>query len=139
MNISLLEEALQPHELKLQAQETLGKRLGVKEVDRPTYEKYIIGPVERFDRQRSAFLALEPDNPFGEEFRKAFKARTGHDTFTEPLPYSELEPEDRICQSMRLAGARLCQKYLPETLPWSPPEGGGDGGDREWRPPLFNR
>lgn len=139
MNMSLLEEALLPYELKLQAQEKLRKQFGVREVDRPTYEKYIVGPVERFDRRRSAFLALEPDNPFGEEFRKTFKARTGHDNFTEPLPYGELEPEDRICQSMRLAGSRLCQKYLPKTFPVTPPEGRVEVSDKAWMSRLIKK
>ena len=45
MSASLLEKALLPYEKKLQAQERLRKSLGVKEVERPTYERYITGPM----------------------------------------------------------------------------------------------
>ena len=67
MNLSLLEEALLPYEKRLVAQENLRRLLGVKEVQQPTYTRYITGPIERFDRKKTAFLALQPDNPFGSE------------------------------------------------------------------------
>lgn len=107
----------------MRAQERLRRLLGVKEVERPTYERYIIAPIERFDRRKSAFMALDPNNPFGEEYRTQFRARTGHDTWTDPLPYSELEPEDRVGQSLGSAAWRLCREYLPAPLPVTPPEG----------------
>ena len=120
MNLSKLEKALLPYEKKLQAQERLRRFLGVKQVDRPTYEKYIIGPIERFDRRKTAFMALMPDNPFGEGFRKRFKAKTGHDHWRDCLPYNKLEPEDRIGQGLAGASWRPCNEYLPEPLPVTP-------------------
>jgi len=139
MGSSLLEKALLPYEKQLQAQERLRKRLGVKEVERPTYERYIIGPIERFDRRRSAFQALEPDNPYGEEFRKEFKARTGHDNFTESLPYSELGKEERIDQSLRIAGTRPCREYNPEPLPVTPAAGRTEVQDKAWMSRLLKK
>lgn len=66
MNLSQLEKAFLPYNKKLRTQDRLRRFLGVNEVDRPTYEQYIIGPVERFDRRKNAFATLMPDNPFGE-------------------------------------------------------------------------
>lgn len=122
MDLSQLEEALLPYEKKLRAQERLRRLLGVKEVEQPTYEKYITGPIERFDRRKDSFNLLMPDNPFGEETRKRFKARTGYDSRAS-LPYCKLEPEARIGQSLTSAAWRLCRDYHPETLPVTPPDG----------------
>ncbi|NIN00931.1 MAG: hypothetical protein GTO24_23455, partial [candidate division Zixibacteria bacterium] len=58
MHMNKLEKALLPYEKKLQAQERLRRFLGVRKVNQPTYERYIIGPIERFDRRKSAFMAL---------------------------------------------------------------------------------
>ena len=55
-----LEKALLPYEKRLKAQERFRKFLGVKEVEQPTYQRYITGPIERFEKQRMAFLALRP-------------------------------------------------------------------------------
>ena len=98
MGMSRLEEALLPFEKKLRAQERLRRLLGVKEVERPTYERYIIGDIERFDARNTAFQLLRSDGATGAGFRERFRARTGYDS-TAPLPYDELEPEDRIGQS----------------------------------------
>jgi len=122
MSLNQLEKALLPYEKKLRSQERLRRLLGVKEVERPTYERYITGPIERFDRRRNGFMTLRSDNPFGEEFRKQFKSRTHHDSLAR-LPYSETPPEERIGQSLDLASWRLCREYYPETLPLTPPEG----------------
>ena len=127
-----MEKALLPYEKKLRAQESLRRRLGVRQVERPTYERYITGPIERFDRRRSAFMALDPDNPYGEAYRKEFKARTRHENWTNPLPYTELEPDDRVGQSLGLAAWRLCREYLPEPLPATPLEGRLEIHDRAW-------
>ena len=139
MHMNKLEKALLPYENKLQAQERLRRFLGVRKVNRPTYEKYIIGPIERFDRRKSAFMALMPDNPFGEEFRKRFKARTRHDHWRDRLPYSELEPEDRIGQSMASASWRPCNEYLPEPLPTTPSEGRAEMSDNAWVTRLIKK
>jgi hypothetical protein len=64
-----LEKALLPYEKQLLHQEKFRKALGVKEVDGPTYERYITGPIERFEKARMAFLCMRPDNPYGEELR----------------------------------------------------------------------
>jgi reductive dehalogenase len=113
--------------------------LGVREVDRPTYERYITGPIERFDRRKTAFMAIAPDNPFGEEIRNRFKARTGYDSRA-PIPYSELdEPEDRIGQSLTAAAWRLCRDYYPDTLPVTPPEGRVEVADEAWMARLIKK
>ena len=138
-NFSRVEEALLPYELKLQEQERLRRVLGVKEVDRPTYEKYITGPIERFDRRKNAFMTMNPDNPFGEDFRKRFKARTGYDDWNIPLPYSELEPEDRFSQSLALMARRMCKEELPKPLPVTPPEGRLGGTDPAWMARLIKK
>ncbi len=122
MELSPVEEALLPYEKNLRTQEKLRRLLGVKEVDRPTYEQYIIGPIERFDRRKTTFQTIIPNNPFGEEFRKHFKARTGYDS-RGSLPYSELETEDRIGYSLTSAAGRLCRDHHPENLPVTPLEG----------------
>ncbi|MFC1816934.1 4Fe-4S dicluster domain-containing protein [Thermodesulfobacteriota bacterium] len=138
MDLSQPELALLPYEKRLLSQEKLRRLLGVKEVDRPTYERYIIGPIERFDRRKIAFLSLQPDNPFGEEFRGRFKARTGHST-RQPLPYSELEPEDRISQSLSLSAKRLCRDYAPKSWPLTPPEGRVVLTDKTWAARLIKK
>jgi reductive dehalogenase len=142
VNLSMLEKALSPYERKLRAQENLRKRLGVKEVDRATYEKFIIGPVQRFDRRKNAFMTPLPDNPFGEEVRRRFKARTGLDTYDDPLPflpYGELDPEDRIGQSLAEAAKQPCTKYYPSTLPVTPPEGRVEVKDKAWMARLIKK
>lgn len=139
MNLSKLEEALLPYEKKLQAQERLRRFLGVRQVDRPTYEKYIIGPIERFDRRKTAFMSLIPDNPFGGEFRKRFKAKTGHVHWRDRLPYSELELEDRIGQSLAAGSWRPCNEYLPEPLPVTSSEGRVKVTDKAWMARLIKK
>jgi ferredoxin len=130
MSLSMLGKALLPYELRLQAQERLRRLLGVREVEQPTYDKYIKGPIERFDRRKNAYMALMPDNPFGEEFRKTFKAYTGYDNWSIPLPYSELETEDRVGLSLAAAGRRLCFEYNPKPLKVTPLEGRVDVTDK---------
>lgn len=118
-----LEIALSFFERKLRAQERFRKVLGVKEVDRPTYERYITGPVLRFHSKKNAFAALLPDNPFGTDFRDAYKRRTGVDSFSKPLPQAELDPEDRPAQALAHASWRLCREYDPAPLSLTPPAG----------------
>ncbi|MBM4276376.1 MAG: 4Fe-4S dicluster domain-containing protein [Deltaproteobacteria bacterium] len=139
MNWDIVEEALRPYEIKLQAQERLRRRLGVKEVDQPTYERYIIGPIERFDRRKNAFLTLKPDNPFGEKFRERFKARTGQVDWTTPLPYNELEPEDRLGRVLATAVRRPCFEYHPEPFSATPPEGRLEARDPAWMSRLIKK
>jgi reductive dehalogenase len=139
MEWNLLEEALGPYELQLQAQEGLRKRLGIKEVDRPTYERYITGPIERFDRRKNAFMSLQPDNPFGGEIRKRFKARTGQDDWTTPLPLGELEPVDRVGRVLATAVRRPCFEYHPEPFSITPPEGRMEVRDPSWMSRLMKK
>jgi len=120
---SMLEKTLRPFEKKLKAQERLRRRLGVKEVERPTYERYITGTLERFHSQKNGFAAMTPDNEYGKDFRKFYQEKTGVGHFLAALPQSELAPEDRLGQSLFFATGRLCTEYHPEPLPVTPPEG----------------
>ncbi|MDD5206718.1 MAG: hypothetical protein PHS17_14940 [Desulfobacterales bacterium] len=81
-----LEKALMPFERKLRAQKRLRLLLGVREVDSPTYERYILGPVRRFDSRKNAFAVMMDGNPFGQAFRETYRRRTGVDSFSKPLP-----------------------------------------------------
>ncbi|MCJ7684935.1 MAG: 4Fe-4S dicluster domain-containing protein, partial [Desulfobacteraceae bacterium] len=124
MDIKIIDKALASYEKTLRSQERFRRVLGVREVNRPTYERYIIGDIERFDRKRTAFLCLmQRDNPYGEEYRKTFKRQTGHDSFVGHLPQRDLEPADRIGSSMAAAAVRLCTEYNPKTLPVTPFDG----------------
>lgn len=122
MDLKMLEEALLPYEKALQYQERFRRCIGVKETDLPTYRRYITGPVERFDRRKNAFLLIMPDNPYGADIRERWLKRTCQ-IDREPLPYSEVEPEDRFGQSLTNAAWRLCREYHPKPLPLTPPEG----------------
>ena len=131
MDLKLFDKALRTYEANLQRQEKRRTRIGVREVERPTYEKYIVGPIERFDHRRNAFMATIPGNVFGEEMRQRLKAR-GIDACIPlpPPPYGELEPEDRIGYSLNTAARRLCREYHPQPLPLTPPEGRIEVNDR---------
>ncbi len=125
-----LEKALLPYEEKLQRQEAFRKGLGVKEVNQPTYQRYITGPIERFEKERMAFLCMRPDNPHGEALRKKFKARTGHDHYLTPLAYEELDMEDRFGRALADAGYRACCEYDPVPFPVTPEPGRVDINDK---------
>ncbi len=106
--------------------------MGVREVERPTYEKYITGPIERFDHRRNAFMATIPGNLFGEEMRQRLKARGIEGGIPlPPPPVAELEPEDRMGCSLNTAVRRLCREYHPEPLPLTSSEGRVEVTDRE--------
>jgi len=120
---SPLEKVLQPFEKELRSQEKRRRLLGVKEVDRPTYERYITGTLERFHSEKNAFAAMNSDNEFGKDFRKWYKKRTGANNYMEALPQSELAPEDRLSQALFFAMNRLCTEYYPEPRSITPPEG----------------
>jgi len=131
MDLRQFDRAFRPYEAKLLAQEKLRDRIGVREVDRPTYEKYITGPIERFDHRRNAFMATIPGNPFGEEMRQRLRARGIEKGIPlPPPPYNELEPEDRIGYSLNAAVRRLCQEYHPQPLPQTPLESQVEVTDR---------
>ena len=123
MNPTELEKALQPFERKLRAQERFRMTLGVREVETPTYERYILGPVQRFDSRKNAFAVMMDGNPFGEEFREMYRRRTGADSFSTPLPQKELDPDDRPSQALAQAAWRLCREYYPAPFPLTPLEG----------------
>ena len=120
-DLKRLDKALQPYEERLRHQEAFRNRLGVKVVDKPTYQRYITGPIKRFEKERMAFLCMRPDNPIGKALRKKFKARTGHDHYLTPLPYEALDPEDRFGRAMADAGYRACCEYDPNPFPITPP------------------
>ena len=110
--LSLVEKSLEPFERMLLAQEDFRKRIGVKRVDRPTYERYIIGPVQKIDWRRNAFLRIRPENPYGGDFPERYKAQT--DRERDP---SELEVDDRIALSLRNAVWRICREYHLASMP----------------------
>jgi reductive dehalogenase len=123
MDFGKLEKALLPYEKKLRAQERFRKLLGVKEVAAPTYQKYITGPIRRFDSRKNAFAVMMPDNPFGDQFKADYKRHTGVDYFSKPLPYDELDEGDRAAQALAAASWRACTEYYPKNLPVTPPNG----------------
>ena len=134
-----LEQALHPYEVQLKRQEKFRRTLGVKEVDRPTYERYITGPIERFEKTRMAFLCMRPDNPYGEALRKKFRERTGYDHYLSPLPYAELDYEDRIARAVADASYRGCQEYEPKPFAVTPPEGRIEVEDGGWMSRLVKK
>ena len=131
MSLSLLEEALLPYERKLQSQERLRRRLGVREVDRPTYERYITGPVERFDRRKNGFMTMVEGNPFGEDFRDKLRKRIGDD-FLAPPRYAELSVEARMEFSLAQAASKVNDDYRPELPPVTPAETRVPVSDPTW-------
>ena len=139
MDFSELEKALLPYEKKLKAQERYRRRLGVKTMDRPIYERYITGSIERFHSQKNAFAVMLPNNPFGEEFKKEYKRRTGVHHFSKPLPLEELDPGDRIGQTMAAASWRLCIEYHPDPLKVTPPSGRFEVPNRAWMSRLIKK
>ena len=129
MKLIELEKAWAPYARRLRRQERDRRLLGVKNVSRPTYEKYITGPIQRFSSRKNAFAAMMPDNPHGEEFRRRYQERTGVDWFSKPLPQAELEPEDRPAQALAQAGWRLCTQYYPDPMDMTPEAGRFDFQD----------
>jgi len=125
-----LEKAFLPFEKKLLAQEKLRQFLGVKEVDQPTYNRYITGPIDRFDWQKNAFAVLKAGNPFGEDYRKKFKARTGYDDW-EPPPALQ-GPGSRRPYRAEPGGSDLAalQKLSSQNPPGNASRGTG-GGNRQ--------
>ena len=134
-----LEDVLQPYEKKLNQQEAFRRRVGVVKVDEPTYKRYITGPIERFEKERMAFLCMRPENPHGEALRKKFKARTGYDHYLSPLPYEELDVEDRFGRAMADAGYRACCEYDPVPLAVTPPAGRVEVKDKVWMSRLIKK
>ena len=134
-----LEKALLPYEKQLQKQEKFRKRLGVKEVARPTYERYITGPIERFEKERMAFLCMRPENPYGEELREKFKAQTGYDHYLSSLPYADLDYEDRIGRALADACYRACGEYEPEPFAVTPRDGRLEVKDPAWMSRLIKK
>jgi len=134
-----LEKALLPYEKQLRKQEAFRKRLGVKEVDQPTYHRYIIADIERFEKQRMAFLCMRPDNPYGEALRKKFKAHTGHDHYLSPLAYEELDIEDRFGRALADAGYRACGEYDPVPFAVTPDTGRVEINDKAWISRLIKK
>jgi reductive dehalogenase len=138
-NFRRLEKALLPYEKRLRRIERFRRLLGVKEVERPTYEQYITGPIERFDRARMAFLCMRPDNPYGDELRGKFRERTGFEHYVTPLPYEELDYEDRVGRAIADAGYRACAEYDPEPFRVTPAEGRLEVEDRVWVSRLIKK
>lgn len=54
-DLSIVETSLEPYERKLAEQEAYLARLGVRRVEKPTYERFIEGPIPRFDVLNQTF------------------------------------------------------------------------------------
>jgi reductive dehalogenase len=117
-DFSQIEKAFYQFEKKLSSQERYRRKLGVREIDRPTYEQYITGKIERFDRRRNSMMLLLPDNPYDKklEMHGRIKKRTGTD-FYSILPYGNMDPIDRIGQSLTQAAWRTAREYHPTPFP----------------------
>jgi reductive dehalogenase len=120
---NLLERALEPFEEKLTTQEEFRRRLGVKQVDRPTYDRYITGPIEKIDSRRNLFLRDRRENPFADGFPERFQERTGFDSYRDEIPLAQLDREERIAFSLHKATQRICREYEPHPVPLTPLEG----------------
>jgi reductive dehalogenase len=94
----------------------------VREVDEPTYLRYISGDIDRFDRRRNAFAALKPENPWGEDFRQRFTRRTGLHK-REALPFEELDDAGKVGQALGQSAWRVCREYKPEVKALTDPAG----------------
>ena len=132
MDLRKFDQAFLPFEAKLRAQEELRRRIGVREVDRPTYEKYIIGRIERFDHRRNGFMASIPGNPFGEEMRQRLKARGiegGISLLLPPLPRTGAGGPHWLLSERRRAEA-LPGISSPTSAPRLPGRGGAEVSDR---------
>jgi reductive dehalogenase len=134
-----LEKALLPYEIQLHKQEAFITRLGVKEVDQPTYHRYITGDIARFEKQRMAFLCMRPDNTYGEELRRKFKAHTGRDHYLPQPAYEELDTEDRFGRALADAGYRACCEYDPVPFPVTPEQGRVEINDNVWMSRLIKK
>ena len=138
-DLTRLESALLPYEKKLAKQEAFRRRLGVVQIEEPTYQRYVTGPIERFEKERMAFLCMRPENPYGESLRKKFKARTGYDHYLSPLPYQGLDIEDRFGRAMADAGYRACCEYNPVPFAKTPTPGRVEFKDRVWMSRLIKK
>jgi len=70
--LNIVDTSFEPYERKLAEQEEYRARLGVKQVDRPTYERFIEGPIPRFDERNTAFNRRGWDKGFIERYMSTF-------------------------------------------------------------------
>ena len=138
-DLTRLENALQPYEKQLTKQEAFRRRLGVAKVDEPTYQRYVTGPIERFEKERMAFLCMRPENPHGEALREKFRKHTGYDHYLSSLPYEELEVEDRFGRALADAGYRACCEYDPNPVEITPSAGRVSVKDKAWMSRLIKK
>lgn len=116
---SLNDRVLQPFEKTLREQEAYRRIIGVKLVEKPTYERYIAGPLERYDRRRNAPQRIVlPDNPYTGDFMDRYKAHADRER-----DISELEVENRFSRSLSDSAWQLCRAYEPNLLSISSQEG----------------
>jgi len=139
MDLKMLDRGLLPYEKKLRAQENFRRLIGVKEVEKPTYEKYLVGNFERFGREKNPVQLCLPNNPLGKELRDRIAKNTKSESFYSRLPYSALEPMDRIGQSLDGASFRWGMSFHPDTLPVTPPEGRFPVDDKAWMARLIKK
>lgn len=133
-SLRIVDVGLEPFERKLKAMEAYRRRLGVKSVDRPTYERYITGPIERFDRRKMAFLRREPDNPYSDGFAEAYVSKADKER-----GMAELDVGDRIARSFQEAMQKVCFTYHPELRKVSPIEARVTVDDLPWMTRLIKK
>ncbi len=88
---SVYDRELQPFEKILRTQEAYRRAIGVKLVEKPTYERYIAGPLERYDRRRNAPQRIVlPDNPYTGDFMDGQEAER-YGLLNKLVPHDQLE------------------------------------------------
>ena len=133
-SLRILDAGLEPYEKKLRAMGDRRRRLGVKKVERPTYERYITGPIERFDRRRMAFLRRDPENPWSEGYAEAYASRADRER-----SMAELEVGDRIARSLQEALWKICFTYNPDLRQIPPKEAQVPVDDLPWMTRLVKK
>lgn len=133
-SLRVVDVGLEPFEKRLRAMEANRRRLGVREVERPTYEMYITGPIARFDRRKMAFLRRDPDNPYTEGFAEAYASKADRER-----TMAELGAGDRIARSFQEALWKICFTYQPDLRQVSSQEAQVPVDDLRWMTRLIKK
>ena len=75
----------------------------------------------------------------GRSCEKSSRSGRGTTIISSPLPYEELDYEDRIGRAMADASYRGCAEYEPKPFPVTPPEGRLEFEDRAWMSRLIKK